>query len=65
MVPLRGIFEALEMKVSWEAETKQITAQKSGLQIQLYLGSDIAYVNKKDVVIDAKAYVKEGRTWYL
>ena len=62
MVPLRGIFEALEMKVSWEAQTKQITAQKAGLQIQLYIGSDKASVNNNNVVIDAKAYVKDGRT---
>lgn len=62
MVPLRAIFEALNMNVSWDGSTQKVTATKDGLEIVLYIGSDTPTVNGETVVIDSKAYIVNGRT---
>jgi len=43
VVPLRAIFEALGAEVTWNPETRQVTAQKEGLTLDLTVGSREAY----------------------
>lgn len=62
MVPLRAIFEALDMKVEWDPLLFKVTAYKEGLNIQLLIGSDTPSVNGQIVKIDAKAYIQNERT---
>lgn len=62
MVPLRTIFEALDLTVYWYSETSKIVAEKEALKIMLTIGSDIATVNGKNVKIDAPAFIENGRT---
>src|SRR5690606_11686671 len=45
MVPFRGIFQAFEMGVDWNQQTRSVTAVKEGLSIKMTLGSRTAYVN--------------------
>lgn len=62
MVPLRAIFEALGMGVSFDAATGTITGSKGDSRIQLVINSNQAMVNGKAVTLDVPATVLEGRT---
>lgn len=62
MVPLRAIFEAFNMDVSWNESTKKITATKEGLKVELTIGSKNAYKNGALVLLDVPAYIDSGRT---
>lgn len=62
MVPIGTIFNALEMTVKWDGELRKVTANKSGLEVILFIDSDQATVNGKTVVLDAAAYIRDGRT---
>lgn len=62
MVPLRAVFEALSMTVSWDDALEKVTAEKEGLEIILFIGSKIPTVNGKVVEIDVASYVLQGRT---
>lgn len=44
-VPFRILFEKLGLQVNWDAKTKTITGTKTGLEIQLKIGSKQATVN--------------------
>ena len=45
MVPMRAIFEALGAEVSYEAQSKKITAEKDGTQVLLWVGQRAASVD--------------------
>lgn len=49
MVPFRGIFQAFNMNVDWNQQTRSVTAVKDGLTITMTLGSRTAYVNGEAV----------------
>lgn len=62
MVPLRGVFEALDATVLWKQSTKTVTATKDGTTIVLPLGSRTATINGKQVTLDVPAKSIKGRT---
>lgn len=62
LVPLRGILEAVGAQVAWHELTKTVTAQKDGTRIELQIGSVVARVNDKTVILDVPARVVDGRT---
>lgn len=62
MVPLRGVFEALDAKVLWKQSTKTVTAMKDGTTIVLPLGSRTATINGKSITLDVPAKSIKGRT---
>jgi len=62
MVPLKVIFDELDMEVKWDGVMRKVTATKENLSIELTIDSDISYVNGKEMIIDSVAYIKEGRT---
>ena len=45
MLPVRNIFEMLDMQVEWNGESSTATAKKEGIEISLTLGSKQAIVN--------------------
>lgn len=45
LVGYRAIMEALGVEVTWDAETKTVTAIKDNITIIMTIGSDTAYVN--------------------
>ena len=49
LVPLRAIFDALNMSVEWDGETKTVTAAKDGLNILLQIGNTVAKKNGEDI----------------
>ncbi len=60
MVPLRVISENLGAKVHWS--DGQVTLTKSEMKVSLKLNSSKAAINGKTVLLDAKPYLKNGRT---
>jgi hypothetical protein len=62
MVPLRGIFEALQAEVLYSAPTRSIKATKGSTVVELTLGSRQALINGKSVYLDVPADTLGGRT---
>ena len=61
-VPMRKIFEELGATVSWDDPTQTVTAVKGNKTIKLTIGSTTAYVNDKEMTLDAAPYVTCDRT---
>lgn len=62
LVPLRGIFEELGAKVTWNQENKTIDALKGNTKISLNIGSSNAKVNGNTVKLSVPAQTKNGKT---
>ncbi|MDB5056176.1 MAG: hypothetical protein JWM44_4226 [Bacilli bacterium] len=62
MVPLRKIFEALGATINWDQATSTVTATKGQIVVKLTIGSNVGYVNDKEVSLDAAAVVLNERT---
>ncbi len=63
LVPFRGIFEALDARVVWDAATRQIRASKDDTSVELTIGSRSARVDGSVVRIDVAPQVLDGRTF--
>ncbi|NUQ00711.1 MAG: PQQ-binding-like beta-propeller repeat protein [Armatimonadetes bacterium] len=63
LVPLRGIFEALQTEVKFEPATKVITANRAGTEIVLKLGSSQATVGGRPVTLSVPAQAIKGSTY--
>lgn len=62
LVPLRGIFEALNAQVNWNQKTQTITAYKGGNTVMLKVGSTAATVNGSNVTLEVPARAINGNT---
>ncbi len=62
MVPLRAIFEALDIDVNYDAATRTITGTKDATTIQLTVDSTQTLVNGQAGTLDVPATVMDGRT---
>ncbi len=62
LVPLRGVFEALDADVLWDDSIKTITATKGDITIRLQIGSNTLYKNGEPIEIDVPAKIENGRT---
>ncbi len=62
LVPLRGVMEYLGAYVSYDAATKTVTANKSGIDLVLRLGERSALVNGRTVALDVPAQEYRGST---
>ena len=62
MVPLRAIFEALNVQVNWDGDTKTVTATGRGRQIALTIGQKEISVNGIKTEIDVPAMIISDRT---
>lgn len=63
LLPMRQIFEALDVKVSWDGQTKTIIASKGDLSINLGVGRDFAIVNGKNIDLDIPSVNISGTTF--
>lgn len=61
-VPLRLLAEDLGFEVAYENKTKEIKVSKADQKLILNLNSDAARLNDKDLKLEEKPYIKEGRT---
>lgn len=62
LVPLRGIFEALQAKVDWDQSAATVTAVLGDKTILLTMGKQEASINEQKVWLDVPPQVRAGRT---
>lgn len=62
LVPFRVIFEALGAEVSWDGDTKTVTATKGNITISLTIGENTITKNGQRIDIDVPAQIKNERT---
>lgn len=62
LVPLRGIFEALNTDITWDGATQTVYAKRGTTSIVLTIGNEFALVNGKKVILAQKAQIINGRT---
>ncbi|WP_025025499.1 RCC1 domain-containing protein [Caldalkalibacillus mannanilyticus] len=62
-VPIRFVSEALDAKVEWLAQERQIKITEGTHHIVLTIGSSQAIVNGKKMALDAPAEIKNGRAF--
>ena len=62
LVPLRGIFEAMDAEIQWDDANKTVTAQKGRTTIVLQIGSNLSMVNGKQIEMDVPGTIVDGRT---
>jgi len=64
MLPARFVAESLGATVIWtETEPNKVMITKDTTEIIIYIGSDIAYVNSKEVKLDSPAFIENDRTY--
>ncbi len=69
MLPARFVAENLGADVSWNGEKELVTIKGKNLKtdenitILIYIGSDIAYVNGREIKLDSAAFVENDRTY--
>jgi len=63
MVPLRAVFEALGAIVSWDDETKTVTAEIGKDVIELTIGADFMTLNDEKIMLDSIAFIENDRTY--
>lgn len=62
LVPLRAIFEALNVAPSWDPNTKTVSAKNDTVDMKLIIGSKRAIVNGKNVILEVPGTLVNGRT---
>jgi len=62
LVPLRGIFEALGAVVTWNNEAQTVEAVKDSVKVNLTIGNNIAYINKRPAFLQSPATIVNGST---
>ena len=67
LVPLRAIFEAMDMDVEWDQTTRTVTSQKNEVVITLQVHNIYAFIGTEDagyikVELDVPAQIINGRT---
>jgi hypothetical protein len=62
LVPLRGIFENLGAKVTWDQATQKVTVNKDMLNLTLQIGKDTVIKNGLPIELPVTPEVVNGRT---
>ena len=62
MVPLRAIFQELDLSLQWDELNKIVTGTKEDIKIELTIDQYIAKVNGKLIKLDTPATIINGRT---
>jgi len=60
MVPMRGIFESLGAKVTWDSKTEQVTAMRGRTEVLLKVGDRNATVNGKRMTLESAPHMYQN-----
>ena len=63
MLPIRFIAEALGAEVAWDDSLDKVIITKDDLEIEIYIGSAVAFVNGETVDLDSPAFIENDRTY--
>lgn len=63
MVPLRGVFEQVGIKVHWGGKDRKVTATSNNQEIVLKIGSKTGYVNGKEFSLNSPPIIKNNTTY--
>lgn len=63
LVPMRGLFEALDADVQWMEATRTAVGTRDGVEVRIPIGSRQPTVNGTTVPIDVEAQIFGGRTY--
>lgn len=62
MLPVRAVFENIGANVSWDGETRTVTAVKGNTTVKLVIDSQEMLVNGEVHTLDVPAMIKDSRT---
>jgi len=62
LVGFRAVFEHLDTVVHWQADKRMATARRDGRLIEVTIGSKIARVDGKEILLDTPAHIRQQRT---
>ena len=62
LVPLRSVFQETGASVKWIAATRTVEAVFDDIDVELQIGSQTAYINKKQVSLDVAPEIVNGST---
>ncbi|MGB9792420.1 MAG: stalk domain-containing protein [Thermacetogeniaceae bacterium] len=63
LVPMRPVFEALGMAVTWDPGERSATATKESTTVKVIVASETAYLNGRAVALDPAPRIIEGRVF--
>ena len=63
MLPTRFVAEALGASVEWDEAAQKVTITKENTVIEITIGSNIAFVNGMEVILDSPAFIENSRTY--
>ena len=63
MLPARFVAESLGAKVSWDEEKREVKIVSGKTEILIYIDSDKAFINGKEVTLDSPAFIRDDRTY--
>ena len=63
MLPARFVAEALGASVEWDEAAQKVTITKENTVIEITIGSNIAFVNGMEVLLDSPAFIENSRTY--
>lgn len=63
LVPLRPIFEAIGVEITWDSETQTIRSTKGNSSVELTINSSMAYINGRAVSLDVPARIFNESTY--
>ncbi|GGH18552.1 stalk domain-containing protein [Paenibacillus segetis] len=63
MVPIRGVFEQVGIKVQWDGKDQTVTTTSKNQKIVLKMGSVTGYVNDKEFLLNSPPIIKNNSTY--
>jgi len=63
LVPLRGVFEAMDITVDYDAQNRTITSTKGSQTLLMTLGSRKAFVNGREILLDVPPQIMNDRAF--
>jgi len=63
MMPVRKPLEAIGAKVGYDEQSRRVTVEKYGITLQIPIGKNIIMFNNREVAIDTRPLIKDGRAY--
>jgi uncharacterized protein YkwD len=64
-IPLRGVFESIGGRVTWENKTQSVLIEKDNVKVKLTIGSKVAFVNGKAITLATAPFISDAGSTYV